>query len=110
MYTRGEFIQVIDANMDHYFEECVKVRSILAEFGDASTSPSTPPVALVGLREHIFSHGVGAVADMGATTETTLVSMNQPILNKIGARLHYGHPDFWNAVYMLPRGGEVFCF
>ncbi|KAJ3299902.1 hypothetical protein HK104_006053 [Borealophlyctis nickersoniae] len=105
MYTRGEFIEVIDANMDHYLEECIKVRSLLAEFGEASTSPSTPPVALVGLREHIFSHGVGAVADMGATTETTLVSMNQPILNKIGARLHYGHPDFWNAVYMLPRGG-----
>ncbi|KAI8999946.1 1,3-beta-glucan synthase component-domain-containing protein [Gaertneriomyces semiglobifer] len=104
MYTRGEFIQVIDANMDHYLEECIKVRSILAEFGELSVVPNNPPVALVGLREHIFTHGIGAVADMGATTETTLVSMNQPVLSKIGARLHYGHPDFWNAVFMLPRG------
>ncbi|KAJ3205728.1 1,3-beta-D-glucan synthase [Dinochytrium kinnereticum] len=101
-YTRGEFMEAIDANQDHYFEECLKVRSLLAEF---NTDPKEPPVGLVGLREHIFSHGIGAVADMSATTETTLVSLNQPILNKLGARLHYGHPDFWNLCYALPRGG-----
>ncbi|KAJ3098581.1 1,3-beta-D-glucan synthase [Phlyctochytrium planicorne] len=102
-FCRGEFMEAIDANQDHYFEECLKVRSLLAEFNN--TDPKAPPVGLVGLREHIFSHGIGAVADMSATTETTLVSLNQPILNKLGARLHYGHPDFWNLCYALPRGG-----
>ncbi|KAJ3194115.1 1,3-beta-D-glucan synthase [Irineochytrium annulatum] len=101
-FTRGEFIQTIDANQDHYFEECLKVRSILNEF---NRDPRSPPVALVGLRENIFTHGVGAVADMSATTETTLVSLNQPILNKLGARMHYGHPDFWNMPYIITRGG-----
>ncbi|KAJ3175376.1 1,3-beta-D-glucan synthase [Irineochytrium annulatum] len=101
-FTRGEFVETIDANQDHYFEECLKVRSILNEF---NRDPRSPPVALVGLRENIFTHGVGAVADMSATTETTLVSLNQPILNKLGSRMHYGHPDFWNMPYILPRGG-----
>ncbi|KAJ3191805.1 hypothetical protein HK101_007404 [Irineochytrium annulatum] len=101
-FTRGEFVETIDANQDHYFEECLKVRSILNEF---NRDPRSPPVALVGLRENIFTHGVGAVADMSATTETTLVSLNQPILNKLGARMHYGHPDFWNLPYALSRGG-----
>ncbi|KAI8840564.1 1,3-beta-glucan synthase component-domain-containing protein [Chytridium lagenaria] len=92
-YCRGEFMEAIDANQDHYFEECLKVRSLLAEFNNPD--PKEAPVGLVGL----------PVADMSATTETTLVSLNQPILNKLGARLHYGHPDFWNLCYALPRGG-----
>ncbi|KAJ3105499.1 1,3-beta-D-glucan synthase [Phlyctochytrium bullatum] len=101
-FCRGEFMEAIDANQDHYLEECLKVRSLLAEF---NSDPKESPVGLVGLREHIFSHGIGAVADMSATTETTLVSLNQPILNKLGARMHYGHPDFWNLCYAIPRGG-----
>ncbi|KAJ3351692.1 hypothetical protein HDU83_008719, partial [Entophlyctis luteolus] len=81
---------------------CLKVRSLLSEF---KAEEGDEPVGLVGLREHIFSAGVGAVADFSATTETTLVSLNQPTLHKLGARLHYGHPDFWNLSYALPRGG-----
>ena len=101
-WTRGEIIQVVDANQDNYMEECLKVRSILAEF---KTQPRQTPVALVGLREHVMSSGIGAVAEIGATNETNLVTLNQPILNKLGCRMHYGHPDFWNSVYAFTRGG-----
>ncbi|KAJ3108687.1 hypothetical protein HK100_003400, partial [Physocladia obscura] len=101
-FTRGEFLQVLDANQDHYFEECMKVGSILKEF---KVDVGDDPVGLVGLRENIFSAGIGAVADFSATTETTLVSLYQPTLHKLGMRLHYGHPDFWNLSYALPRGG-----
>ncbi|KAJ3140454.1 1,3-beta-D-glucan synthase [Physocladia obscura] len=101
-FTRGEFLQVLDANQDHYFEECMKVGSILKEF---KVDAGDDPVGLVGLRENIFSAGIGAVADFSATTETTLVSLYQPTLHKLGMRLHYGHPDFWNLSYALPRGG-----
>ncbi|KAJ3129034.1 hypothetical protein HK100_008843 [Physocladia obscura] len=101
-FTRGEFLQVLDANQDHYFEECMKVGSVLKEF---KVEAGDDPVGLVGVRESIFSAGIGAVADFSATTETTLVSLYQPTLHKLGMRLHYGHPDFWNLSYALPRGG-----
>ena len=32
IFYRGEYIQLIDANQDNYLEECLKIRSVLAEF------------------------------------------------------------------------------
>jgi 1,3-beta-glucan synthase len=82
--------------------ECLKVRSLMGQF---NVDSKKAPVGLIGAREHVFTQGDGAVASFSATTETTLVSLSQPILEKLGARLHYGHPDFWNMSWAMPRGG-----
>ena len=36
IFCRGEYIQLVDANQDNYLEECLKIRSILAEFEEAT--------------------------------------------------------------------------
>lgn len=114
IFARGEVVQVIDANQDHYLEECLKIRNVLAEFefkGDNAGNPyaSKPtahgPVAIVGTREHIFSEKVGGLADNAASKEFVFGTLIQRIMTRLGARLHYGHPDFLNTIFMTTRGG-----
>ncbi len=116
IFYRGEYIQLIDANQDNYLEECLKIRSVLAEFEEMTTdnvSPYTPglantkfnPVAILGAREYIFSENIGILGDVAAGKEQTFGTMFARTLAKIGGKLHYGHPDFLNGVYMTTRGG-----
>ncbi|KAG0688654.1 hypothetical protein C6P40_000692, partial [Pichia californica] len=116
IYYRGEFIQVIDANQDNYLEECLKIRSVLAEFDnmdDVKTYPYIPsenyknknPVAIVGAREYIFSENCGVLGDVAASKEQTFGTMFARTLSEIGGKLHYGHPDFLNGIFMCTRGG-----
>ncbi|KAJ2497869.1 1,3-beta-D-glucan synthase, partial [Coemansia sp. RSA 2052] len=73
IFTRGEYLQLIDANQDNYLEECIKIRNILGEFEEynpPTVSPYSPaaepqptPVAIVGAREFIFSENVGILGD-----------------------------------------------
>ncbi|PVV00328.1 hypothetical protein BB560_005296, partial [Smittium megazygosporum] len=115
VFTRGEYIQMIDANQDNYLEECLKIRSILGEFeqyNPPTVSPYSPaaepqgsPVAIVGAREYIFSESVGVLGDVAAGKEATFGTLTQRMMAEIGGRLHYGHPDFINFAFMTTRGG-----
>ncbi|OJJ82858.1 uncharacterized protein ASPGLDRAFT_36969 [Aspergillus glaucus CBS 516.65] len=116
IFYRGEYIQLIDANQDNYLEECLKIRSVLAEFEELTTdnvSPYTPgiptantnPVAILGAREYIFSENVGVLGDVAAGKEQTFGTLFARTLAQIGGKLHYGHPDFLNGVFMTTRGG-----
>ncbi len=116
IFYRGEYIQLIDANQDNYLEECLKIRSVLAEFEEMSTenaSPYTPglptsgkaPVAIVGAREYIFSENIGILGDVAAGKEQTFGTLFARTLAQIGGKLHYGHPDFLNGIFMTTRGG-----
>lgn len=116
IFYRGEFLQLIDANQDNYLEECLKIRNILGEFEHLSTSNVSPysgsakekggaPVAIVGAREYIFSENIGVLGDVAAGKEQTFGTLTQRIMAKIGGKLHYGHPDFLNAIFMTTRGG-----
>lgn len=117
IFYRGEYIQVIDANQDNYLEECLKIRSVLAEFEEIdldSTPPYIPgivytecpaPVAIVGAREYIFSENIGVLGDIAAGKEQTFGTLFARTLAEIGGKLHYGHPDFLNAIFMTTRGG-----
>ncbi|KAJ1672467.1 1,3-beta-D-glucan synthase, partial [Spiromyces aspiralis] len=64
-----------------------------------------PPVAIVGAREYIFSENVGVCGDVAAGKEATFGTLTQRMMAVIGSRLHYGHPDFVNFIYMTTRGG-----
>lgn len=116
IFYRGEYIQLIDANQDNYLEECLKIRSALAEFEELTTdnvSPYTPgvpskntnPVAILGAREYIFSENIGVLGDVAAAKEQTFGTLFARTLAEIGGKLHYGHPDFLNGIYMTTRGG-----
>jgi 1,3-beta-glucan synthase len=116
IFNRGEYIQLVDANQDNYLEECLKIRSVLAEFEELSVenvNPYTPglppvenyPVAILGAREYIFSENVGVLGDVAAGKEQTFGTLFARTLAQIGGKLHYGHPDFLNAIFMNTRGG-----
>jgi 1,3-beta-glucan synthase len=116
IFYRGEYIQLIDANQDNYLEECLKIRSVLAEFEEMTTdnvSPYTPglpptnfsPVAILGAREYIFSENIGILGDVAAGKEQTFGTLFARTLAQIGGKLHYGHPDFLNGIFMCTRGG-----
>ncbi|KAG9237826.1 1,3-beta-glucan synthase component-domain-containing protein [Amylocarpus encephaloides] len=116
IFYRGEYIQLIDANQDNYLEECLKIRSVLAEFEEMTTdnvspytpgisNPQTNPVAILGAREYIFSENIGVLGDVAAGKEQTFGTLFARTLATIGGKLHYGHPDFLNATFMTTRGG-----
>ena len=116
IFYRGEYIQLIDANQDNYLEECLKIRSVLAEFEEMTTdnvSPYAPglppvdtdPVAILGAREYIFSENIGILGDLAAGKEQTFGTLFARTLAQIGGKLHYGHPDFLNGIFMTTRGG-----
>ena len=117
IFYRGEYLQLIDANQDNYLEECIKIRNVLGEFEEFSTSSKNPyaqwttkemsrsPVAIVGAREYIFSENIGILGDLAAGKEQTFGTLTARCLAWIGGKLHYGHPDFLNAIYMTTRGG-----
>ncbi|CAI2165065.1 7357_t:CDS:2 [Funneliformis geosporum] len=115
IFYRGEYLQLIDANQDHYLEECIKIRNVLSEF-EQYDMPRKPysstaeqltesPIAIVGAREYIFSENCGALGDVAARKEQTFGTLTQRIVAKVGGRLHYGHPDFLNGIFMTTRGG-----
>lgn len=116
IFYRGEFLQLVDANQDNYLEECLKIRNVLGEFENlepslispystAYTKSDRPPVAIVGAREYIFSENIGVLGDVAAGKEQTFGTLTQRMMAKIGGKLHYGHPDFLNAIFMNTRGG-----
>ncbi|QEU59953.1 hypothetical protein KDRO_C04770 [Kluyveromyces lactis] len=111
IFTRGEYIQLIDANQDNYFEECLKIKNILKEFDDTSANSDIEnvkdiaPVAIVGTREHIFSENNGVLGDIAAGKEKVFGTFFARTLGYINSKLHYGHPDFINAIFITTRGG-----
>jgi 1,3-beta-glucan synthase len=62
-------------------------------------------VAIVGAREYIFSENIGILGDVAAGKEQTFGTLLARSLSAIGGKLHYGHPDFLNAIFMTTRGG-----
>lgn len=117
IFYRGEYIQLVDANQDNYLEECIKIRSMLAEFEEMKPPPhpysqfdqgsekKSAPVAILGAREYIFSENIGVLGDVAAGKEQTFGTLFARTLGKIGGKLHYGHPDLLNAIFMTTRGG-----
>ncbi|OBA21715.1 1,3-beta-glucan synthase component GLS2 [Metschnikowia bicuspidata var. bicuspidata NRRL YB-4993] len=115
IFTRGEYIQLVDANQDNYIEECLKIRNILAEFEEQNLiDPYSSeyekmeipdPVAIIGTREYIFSENTGILGDIAAGKEQTFGTLFARTLAQIGGKLHYGHPDFLNGIFMTTRGG-----
>ncbi|KAG8386708.1 hypothetical protein BUALT_Bualt03G0177100 [Buddleja alternifolia] len=104
IFTRGEALQTIDMNQDNYFEEAFKMRNVLEEFLKTHSGQRTPTI--LGLREHIFTGSVSSLAWFMSNQETSFVTIGQRILaNPLRVRFHYGHPDIFDRIFHLTRGG-----
>jgi len=103
IFTRGEFVQTIDMNQEGYFEEALKMRNVLQEFAKRE---GPLPTTILGLREHIFTGSVSSLANYMALQEISFVTLGQRVLTRpLHIRLHYGHPDVFDKLFFITRGG-----
>uniref|UniRef100_A0A8I6WIL9 1,3-beta-glucan synthase n=2 Tax=Hordeum vulgare subsp. vulgare TaxID=112509 RepID=A0A8I6WIL9_HORVV len=104
IFTRGDAVQTIDMNQDNYFEEALKMRNLLEEFNPYRPSARKPNI--LGVREHVFTGSVSSLAWFMSAQETCFVTLSQRILaNLLKVRMHYGHPDVFDRLWFLGRGG-----
>ncbi|KAH1192263.1 Callose synthase 9 [Glycine max] len=103
IFTRGNAVQTIDMNQDNYFEEALKMRNLLEEFhSDHGLRPPT----ILGVREHVFTGSVSSLASFMSNQETSFVTLGQRVLaNPLKVRMHYGHPDVFDRIFHITRGG-----
>ncbi|KAF9617600.1 hypothetical protein IFM89_037663 [Coptis chinensis] len=103
IFTRGEALQTIDMNQDNYLEEAFKMRNLLEEFNEYH---GVRPPSILGVREHIFTGSVSSLAWFMSNQETSFVTIGQRVLaNPLKVRFHYGHPDVFDRIFHLTRGG-----
>nr|XP_007137962.1 hypothetical protein PHAVU_009G169400g [Phaseolus vulgaris]ESW09956.1 hypothetical protein PHAVU_009G169400g [Phaseolus vulgaris] len=103
IFTRGEAVQTIDMNQDNYLEEAMKMRNLLEEF-HASHGRRAP--SILGVREHVFTGSVSSLAWFMSNQETSFVTLAQRVLaNPLKVRMHYGHPDVFDRIFHITRGG-----
>lgn len=103
IFTRSEFLQTIDMNQEGYFEEALKMRNCLQEFAKRE---GPLPTTILGLREHIFTGSVSSLANYMALQEISFVTLGQRVLTRpLHMRLHYGHPDVFDKLFFVTRGG-----
>ncbi|KAL5549544.1 hypothetical protein UlMin_004775 [Ulmus minor] len=104
IFTRGEGLQAIDMNQDNYLEEAFKMRNLLQEFLKKHDGVRKPTI--LGLREHIFTGSVSSLAWFMSNQENSFVTIGQRLLaNPLKVRFHYGHPDVFDRLFHLTRGG-----
>ncbi|KAD7479753.1 hypothetical protein E3N88_02889 [Mikania micrantha] len=104
IFTRGEGLQTIDMNQDNYIEEALKMRNLLQEFFTKHDDLRHPTI--LGLREHIFTGSVSSLASFISKQEPGLLTTNHRLLaNPLRVRFHYGHPDVFDRLFHLTRGG-----
>ncbi|KAH7433760.1 hypothetical protein KP509_07G084800 [Ceratopteris richardii] len=103
IFTRGEALQAIDMNQDNYFEEALKMRNLLEQFKPPDKGPQA---TVLGVREHIFTGSVSSLAWFMSKQEASFVTLGQRVLARpLRVRMHYGHPDVFDRLFHLTRGG-----
>ncbi|XP_075650184.1 callose synthase 1-like [Castanea sativa] len=91
-------------HQDNYMEEAFKMRNLLQEFLKKHDGVRLPTI--LGLREHIFTGSVSCLAWFMSTQENCLETIGQRLLaNLLKVRFHYGHPDVFDRLFHLTRGG-----
>ncbi|KAM0918457.1 hypothetical protein ACQ4PT_008980 [Festuca glaucescens] len=90
-------------DQDNYLEEALKMRNLLEEFNE---SHGVRPPTILGVREHIFTGSVSSLAWFMSNQETSFVTIGQRVLaNPLKVRFHYGHPDVFDRIFHITRGG-----
>ncbi|KAF0915419.1 hypothetical protein E2562_036271 [Oryza meyeriana var. granulata] len=89
--------------MDNYLEEALKTRNLLEEFNE---NQGVRQPTILGVREHIFTGSVSSLAWFMSNQETSFVTIGQRVpANPLKVRFHYGHPDVFDRIFHITRGG-----
>jgi callose synthase len=92
------------ASQDHFLEEALKVRNLLEEFDCKDHGLRRPTI--LGVREHVFTGSVSSLAWFMSMQESSFVTLGQRVLARpLKVRMHYGHPDVFDRVFHITRGG-----
>merc|ERR1719160_1850659 len=59
---------------------------------------------IIGFREFIYTEHHSTVGSIMAAAEWSFGTICQRFLAGLGARMHYGHPDFFDAFWVSNRG------
>ncbi|XP_062233797.1 callose synthase 10 isoform X2 [Phragmites australis] len=105
IFTRGDAIQTIDMNQDNYLEEAMKMRNLLEEFRNVRGNHGIRNPTILGVREHVFTGSVSSLASFMSNQETSFVTLGQRVLAYLKVRMHYGHPDVFDRIFHITRGG-----
>eukprot|EP01061_Rhynchopus_euleeides_P018223 TRINITY_DN3013_c2_g1_i1.p1 TRINITY_DN3013_c2_g1~~TRINITY_DN3013_c2_g1_i1.p1 ORF type:complete len:3869 (+),score=1632.68 TRINITY_DN3013_c2_g1_i1:1187-11608(+) len=104
-FTRGQLIEAIDCNQDGYFDEALKMRTVLGKFfptGDRTWSQ----YKIVGFPEYSITQKSGVIGRIASYSEYIFVNMFQKVLaHPLNVRMHYGHPDFFDFSWCIQQGG-----
>ena len=61
---------------------------------------------ILGVRENVFTGLVSSLAWFMSTQEKSFVMIGKCVLaNPLKIRMHYGHPDVFDRLWFLARGG-----
>lgn len=97
-------MQALDIHQEGYLEEAFKLPNALSFFRSKPTSGK--PIVVAGLREHIFTHSLSSSAWFMSQQEYLYGTMWQRIMaSPLRVRMHCGHPDMFDKVFMMTRGG-----
>jgi len=98
-FIDGMMIQTIDVNQDNVMSQSFFVPNVLAEF-DRDKS-----IKIVGCPEFVITTNWSSTAWCSAFSEHTFGTLVQRCYSKLGIRLHYGHPDFLDALFVMCDSG-----
>jgi hypothetical protein len=103
-FARGHFMQMMDANMGAFLGEATKVPFVLRRFQPHDHDRRFVQARIIGFREFIFTQHHGQVGAIMGSAEWSFGTICQRFLSGLGARMHYGHPDFLDGFWASNRG------
>eukprot|EP01117_Protostelium_nocturnum_P000780 TRINITY_DN1098_c0_g1_i2.p1 TRINITY_DN1098_c0_g1~~TRINITY_DN1098_c0_g1_i2.p1 ORF type:complete len:1504 (-),score=536.96 TRINITY_DN1098_c0_g1_i2:1410-5921(-) len=101
LFATKEIIQTLDANQDAFAGECLKIPVVLQSFEREKGIPSH---RIVGFTENIFTERLSLVGKFHSRQEWTFSTISQRVYSFLGVRMHYGHPDFFDAGWVSSSG------
>ena len=104
-FTRGQLIEAIDCNQDGYFDEALKMRTVLGKFFPTKDR-TWSQFKIVGFPEYSITAKSGIIGRIASYSEYIFVNLFQKVLaHPLNVRMHYGHPDFFDFSWCIQQGG-----
>ncbi|PRP80132.1 glucan synthase like 7 [Planoprotostelium fungivorum] len=91
----------LDCNQDAFSGECLKLPLVLEKLG---MKKDIPDHRIVGFSESVFTEKLSLVGKFHAEQEMTFNSISQRLYTFMQVRMHYGHPDVFDAGWALSVG------
>jgi hypothetical protein len=116
-FVNGMVMQAMDMNQYATFENGLKVPYILGDFYNTPHNLGMgenwehetliPPFRILGFPEWAYTRSLSLVGEMMGAAEWCFVTITHRVLDwPLRLRLHYGHPDFFDAFWVRNRGGQ----